>query len=436
MIAGIENNLKLDKIMDEKRFLDALAYHANGKPGKLEIRPTTPLDTQNDLALAYSPGVAAPCLKIKEDHNAAYTYTNKGNMVAVISNGTAVLGLGNIGAQASKPVMEGKAVLFKKFADIDSIDLEVDTEDPETFINVVKYLSPSFGGINLEDIKAPECFEIEERLKAEMNIPVFHDDQHGTAICVLAGLINACDLTNRSLDKIKIVVNGAGAGALACIKLLVTGGVSKNNIIIVDRTGVVYKGRPNGMNKYKEEWAQETPHRTLAEAVVGADVLIGLSAKDAFTVDMVRSMKAAPIVFAMANPHPEILPEIVKKHIPNAIVATGRSDYPNQINNVLCFPFLFRGTLDCRAREINDDMKCAAAYAISKLAKEPVPSSILKAYQKDHMEFGPDYILPVPLDPRLKHIVAPAVVAAAMKTGAARVPIENLTAYQKDLELA
>lgn len=422
--------------MDEKIFLDALAYHANGKPGKLEIRPTTGVDTQNDLALAYSPGVAAPCLKIKENPKAAYTYTNKGNMVAVISNGTAVLGLGNIGAQASKPVMEGKAVLFKKFADIDSIDLEVDTEDTETFINVVKYLGPSFGGINLEDIKAPECFEIEERLKAEMDIPVFHDDQHGTAICVLAGLINACALTNRSLDQIKVVVNGAGAGALACVKLLVTGGVPKQNITVVDRTGIVYKGRPNGMNKYKEEWAQDTLHRTLAEAVDGADVLIGLSAKDAFTIDMVRSMKAAPIVFAMANPHPEILPEVVKEHVPNAIVATGRSDYPNQINNVLCFPFLFRGTLDCRAREINDDMKCAAAYAIAALAKEPVPPSILKAYQKEHMEFGPDYILPVPLDRRLKHTVAPAVVAAAMKTGAARLPIENLTAYQKDLELA
>ena len=422
--------------MDEKIFLDALAYHANGKPGKLEIRPTTGVGTQNDLALAYSPGVAAPCLKIKEDHNAAYTYTNKGNMVAVISNGTAVLGLGNIGAQASKPVMEGKAVLFKKFADIDGIDLEVDTEDPETFITVVKYLSPSFGGINLEDIKAPECFEIEERLKAEMDIPVFHDDQHGTAICVLAGLINACALTNRSLDQIKVVVNGAGAGALACIKLLVTGGVSKQNITVVDRTGVIYKGRPNGMNPYNQEWAQDTPHRTLAEAVVGADVLIGLSSRDAFTIDMVRSMKAAPIVFAMANPHPEILPEIVKEHIPNAIMATGRSDYPNQINNVLCFPFLFRGTLDCRAREINDDMKCAAAYAIASLAKEPVPPSILQAYQKDHMAFGPDYILPVPLDPRLKHIVAPAVAAAAMKTGVARLPIENLTVYQKDLELA
>ena len=413
---------------------EALAYHAEGKPGKLEINPTTSVETQKDLSLAYSPGVAEPCVKIHETPDDAYLYTNKGNFVAVISNGTAVLGLGNIGALASKPVMEGKAVLFKRFAGIDSIDLEVDTEDAETFITVVKHLSPSFGGINLEDIKAPECFIIEDRLKAEMDIPVFHDDQHGTAICVLAGLINACELTGRTLNNIKVVVNGAGAGALACISLLVTGGVPKENIIAVDRTGVIYKGRTAGMNQWKEKWAQTTPHRTLSEAVKDADVLIGLSAKDAFTPEMIKSMRKEPIIFAMANPNPEITPDVVLQHTPDAIMATGRSDYPNQINNVLCFPFLFRGTLDCRASEITESMKCAAAYAIAALAKEPVPDQILKAYGKTEMSFGKDYILPTPLDPRLKGMIAPAVVKAAIADGVSRKPIKDLPAYILKLE--
>ena len=414
--------------------LAALAYHADGKPGKLEMNPTTPMNTQADLALAYSPGVAAPCLEISKDPQNAHKYTNKGNTVAVISNGTSVLGLGNIGALASKPVMEGKAVLFKKFAGIDGIDLEVDTEDPDTFITIVKHLSPSFGGINLEDIKAPECFIIEKQLKEAMNIPVFHDDQHGTAICVLAGVMNACTLTNRVLSEIKVVVNGAGAGALACVDLLVAGGVRKSHITVVDRKGVIYEGRTEGMNPWKEKWAQKTADRTLADAAKNADALIGLSAKDAFTVEMIQSMKAAPIVFAMANPHPEIDPTLVKQHIPDAIMATGRSDYPNQINNVLCFPFLFRGALDCQATDINLEMKLAAAQAIADLAKAPVPQDVLTAYNKSTMSFGINYILPVPLDARLKAAVAPTVAKAAMETGTARAPIQDLEAYRARLK--
>lgn len=412
----------------------ALEYHSQGKPGKLEIVPTKPMEDQNDLALAYSPGVAIPCLEIEKNDELAYAYTNKGNMVAVISNGTAVLGLGNIGAQASKPVMEGKAVLFKKFAKVDSIDLEVNTQDPETFITVVKHLAPSFGGINLEDIKAPECFFIEDTLKKEMNIPVFHDDQHGTAICVLAGLLNACDITNRDLSNLKIVINGAGAAAIACAELLVVGGVRKENLTLVDRKGVLHTERSEGMNPWKDKWALETCNRTLAEAALGSDVLIGLSSKGAFTLDMIRSMNANPIIFAMANPDPEITPEEVKEHIPNAIMATGRSDYPNQINNVLCFPFLFRGTLDCRAKEINQEMKLAAAQAIAELAKEPVPQSVLTAYKKDKLTFGPEYILPVPLDPRLIYKVAPAVAKAAMETKIARLPIHDLKKYEDGLK--
>lgn len=412
----------------------ALDYHAEGKPGKLEIVPTKKMENQGDLALAYSPGVAVPCLEIEKDPALAYTYTNKGNMVAVISNGTAVLGLGNIGAQASKPVMEGKAVLFKKFANVDSIDLEVDTQDPETFITVVRHLGPSFGGINLEDIKAPECFMIEDILKKEMDIPVFHDDQHGTAICVLAALINACEITDRHFSQIKIVINGAGAAAIACADLLVARGVQKENLILVDRTGVIYKGRSEGMNIWKEQFAANTSHRTLADAAQGADVLIGLSSKGAFTADMVRSMATKPIIFAMANPDPEIRPEEVKSHVPDAIMATGRSDYPNQINNVLCFPFLFRGALDCRAKEINQAMKVAAAQAIAELAKEEVPASVLTAYKKEKLSFGPDYILPVPLDPRLIYKVAPAVAKAAMDTGIAQVPVDDLKAYAERLK--
>ena len=412
----------------------ALDYHATGKPGKLEITPTKSMETQSDLALAYSPGVAVPCLEIEKEADLAYKYTNKGNMVAVITNGTAVLGLGNIGAQASKPVMEGKAVLFKRFANVDSIDLEVDTTDPKEFINVVKYLGPSFGGINLEDIKAPECFEVGDSLKKLMDIPIFHDDQHGTAICVLAGLLNACHLTQRTFPELKITINGAGAAAIACAGLLVSRGIKKENLILVDRTGVIYEGRSQGMNAWKEKWASNTKARTLADAVKGIDVLIGLSAKDAFTVDMVRSMTPNPIVFAMANPDPEITPEEVKEHIPGVIIATGRSDYPNQINNVLCFPFLFRGTLDCRAKEINQEMKIAAAEAIAALAKEDVPDFVLKAYKKESLSFGPDYILPTPLDPRLIYTVAPAVAKAAMETGVARLPIQDLEHYEKTLK--
>lgn len=420
--------------MNKKNISAALAYHAEGKPGKLEITPTTALETQADLALAYSPGVAEPCIEISEDPKAAHLYTNKGNLVAVISNGTAVLGLGNIGALASKPVMEGKAVLFKRFADIDSIDLEIDTEDVDTFVTAVKHLGPSFGGINLEDIKAPECFLIEDQLKKEMNIPVFHDDQHGTAICVLAGLINACTLTNRQLSDIKVVVNGAGAGALACVGLLVAGGVPKAHITVVDRTGVIYKGREKGMNPWKEKWAKDTAARSLSDAAKDADVLIGLSAKDAFNLPMIQSMKKSPIVFAMANPNPEISPDLVAEHVPDAIMATGRSDYPNQINNVLCFPFLFRGTLDCQATEINQEMKLAAAHAIAALAKEPVPQQVLDAYGQKEMSFGKNYILPVPLDKRLKAAVAPVVAKVAMDTGVAQKPIQNFEAYKKELQ--
>ncbi|HCI48783.1 MAG: hypothetical protein A2621_04575 [Alphaproteobacteria bacterium RIFCSPHIGHO2_01_FULL_41_14] len=415
----------------EKMVLD---YHAHGKPGKLEIVPTKPLENQEDLALAYTPGVAIPCLAIEKDPEAAYAYTNKGNLVAVISNGTAVLGLGNIGALASKPVMEGKAVLFKKFANVDSIDLEIESPDAESFINAVRYLGPSFGGINLEDIKAPECFIIEDTLKKVMDIPIFHDDQHGTAICVLAAVLNACDLTDRDFTDLKVTINGAGAAAIACAELLVARGVRKENLILVDRTGVIHKGRTQGMNPWKEKWANDTHDRTLLEAATGADVLIGLSSKGAFSIEMIRAMTDRPIVFAMANPNPEILPEEVKQHIPDAIMATGRSDFPNQINNVLCFPFLFRGTLDCRAKEINQEMKMAAAEALAGLAKEPVPASVLKAYKKEKLVFGPEYILPAALDPRLIYTISPAVAKAAMDTKVAQKPIEDLAQYEADLK--
>ncbi len=412
---------------------EALRLHARGRPGKVEIHPTKPLTSQRDLSLAYSPGVAAPCLEIKKDPSRAYDYTAKGNLVAVVSNGTAVLGLGNLGALASKPVMEGKAVLFKRFADVDGIDIEVSTEDVEEFINCVRYLGASFGGINLEDIKAPECFIIEQRLREIMDIPVFHDDQHGTAIITAAGLINACGLTGRSLSEIRMVVNGAGAAAIACVELVKSMGVKAANVTLCDSRGVVFKGREAGMNQWKSAHAVETETRTLAEAMVGADVFLGLSVKDAVSRDMVTAMAPRPIVFACANPDPEILPEDVKAVRPDAIVATGRSDYPNQINNVLGFPYIFRGALDARARTINDAMKGAAAHAIAELAREDVPDEVEAAYAGKRLRYGPDYIIPAPFDPRLITAIPLAVAAAAMDSGVAQKPIPDMAAYKREL---
>ncbi|MEO0254215.1 MAG: NADP-dependent malic enzyme [candidate division WOR-3 bacterium] len=412
---------------------EALEYHSKGKKGKLEIKLTKPCETQRDLSLAYTPGVAEPCLEIEKDPLLAYEYTAKGNLVAVISNGTAVLGLGNIGALAGKPVMEGKCVLFKRFADVDAIDIEIDTEDVEEFIRTVKLISPTFGGINLEDVKAPECFEIEERLKEELDIPVFHDDQHGTAIISGAGLLNALELTGKKIDQIKVVFNGAGASAIATAKFYLLLGVKKENLIICDTKGVIYKGRKEGMNKYKEEFAQDTDKRTLAEALEGADVFVGLSIGNVVTKEMVKKMADKPIIFAMANPIPEISYEDAKEARPDAIVATGRSDYPNQVNNVLGFPFIFRGALDVRARKINDEMKLAAAKALAELAKEDVPDSVAKAYGVKRIEFGKDYIIPKPLDPRVLFWEAPAVAKAAMETGVARLKID-IEEYREKLK--
>jgi len=420
---------------DKSKALDqeALAMHARGRPGKIEIRATKPLTTQHDLSLAYSPGVAAPCLEIERDPQLAYDYTAKGNIVAVITNGTAVLGLGDLGAQAAKPVMEGKAVLFKRFADIDGIDLEVDTKDVDEFINAVRYLGPSFGGINLEDIRAPECFIIEQRLRELMDIPVFHDDQHGTAIITAAGLINACNLTGRDLKDIKVVVNGAGAAAIACIELSQCLGVLASNTIMCDSKGVIYQGREVGMNQWKAAHAADTEARTLEEAVNGADVFLGLSVQGALTTKMVESMAEMPIIFAMANPNPEILPEDAKAVSPDAIIATGRSDYPNQVNNVLGFPYIFRGALDVRATTINEDMKVAAAHAIAALAREDVPDEVDQAYSGKHMQYGPDYIIPAPFDPRLITTVPMAVAKAAMDSGVAQRPIIDMDAYKNEL---
>jgi malate dehydrogenase (oxaloacetate-decarboxylating)(NADP+) len=411
---------------------DALDFHALGKPGKFEIAPTKPLNTQRDLSLAYSPGVAVPCMEIHRDASKAYDYTAKGNIVAVISNGTAVLGLGNIGAQAAKPVMEGKAVLFKKFADIDGLDLEVNTEDVDEVVNCVRFLGKSFGGINLEDIKAPECFIIEQRLKELLDIPVFHDDQHGTAIITAAGLINALHLTGRDLATSKIVVNGAGAASIAGIELIKAMGVPHENVIMCDSRGVIYQGREAGMNQWKSAHAAETDARTLEDAAAGADILIGLSAKGAFSADMVKSMADNPIIFAMANPDPEITPEEVAEIRPDAIMATGRSDYPNQVNNVLGFPYIFRGALDVRASEINDAMKIAAANAIAELAREDVPDEVSAAYGKP-LQFGREYIIPAPFDPRLIVKVSSAVARAAMDSGVAQRPIEDFHAYEAEL---
>ena len=412
---------------------EALDFHSRGKPGKLEIVPTKPMATQRDLSLAYSPGVAVPVKAIAADPATAFDYTARGNVVAVISNGTAILGLGNLGALASKPVMEGKAVLFKRFADIDSIDLEVDTEDPDAFINAVRYLGPSFGGINLEDIKAPECFIIEDRLRELMDIPVFHDDQHGTAIISAAGLINAMQITGRTKQTTKLVVNGAGAAAIACVELLKAMGFAPNNVIMCDTKGTVYKGRTAGMNQWKSAHAADTKARTLAEALKGADVFFGLSAKGALTPEMVASMAANPIIFAMANPDPEILPEEVAAIRGDAIMATGRSDYPNQVNNVLGFPYIFRGALDVRATTINMEMKIAAANALAELAQEDVPDEVASAYSGVRPRFGRDYIIPVPFDPRLMAKVSSAVARAAIETGVARKPITDLARYEAQL---
>lgn len=412
---------------------EALDFHAIGRPGKLEITPTKPMATQRDLSLAYSPGVAVPVKKIAENPELAYDYTTRGNMVAVISNGTAILGLGNLGALASKPVMEGKSVLFKRFADVDSIDLEVDTEDADEFINCVRYLGPSFGGINLEDIKAPECFIIESRLRELMDIPVFHDDQHGTAIIAAAGLINAIALTGRDFQTTKLVCNGAGAAAIACMDLIKAMGFNPANIIMCDTKGVIYQGRTEGMNQWKSAHAVKTDRRTLAEAIDGADVLFGLSQKGAFTDDMIRSMADKPIIFAMANPDPEITPEDVARIRDDAIMATGRSDYPNQVNNVLGFPYIFRGALDVRATQINDAMKIAAAQALADLAREDVPDDVAAAYQGNRPRFGPQYIIPVPFDPRLISAIPVAVAKAAMDSGVAKRALPDLAAYANEL---
>jgi malate dehydrogenase (oxaloacetate-decarboxylating)(NADP+) len=412
---------------------EALAYHSEGKPGKLSILPTKPLMTQRDLSLGYSPGVAVPCLEIQKDPGKAYDYTARGNFVAVISNGTAVLGLGNLGALASKPVMEGKAILFKRFADIDCIDIEVDTTDVDEFVNCVKLLGPSWGGINLEDIAAPECFIIEQRLREAMDIPVFHDDQHGTAIIVAAGLINAAHLTGRQLKDVKVVVLGAGSAGIACLELVKRMGIRHENALLVDKTGVIYEGRTEGMNQWKSAHAVKTDKRTLADAMKGADMFMGLAGKNAVSKEMVATMAKNPIIFAMANPDPEITPEDVRSVRKDAIIATGRSDYANQVNNVMGFPYIFRGALDCRASQINEEMKVAAAEAIAALAREEVPEEVSAAYAGRKMEYGPEYIIPAPFDPRLMTTVPVAVAQAAMITGVARKPIHDISAYKKEL---
>ena len=412
---------------------EALAFHLEPTPGKWEVQATVPMTTQRDLSLAYSPGVAVPCEDIAKDPGLAYDYTNKGILVAVISNGTAVLGLGNLGALGSKPVMEGKSVLFKRFADVNSIDIELDTEDADEFCKAVKLMGPTFGGINLEDIKAPECFIIEQRLKEEMDIPVFHDDQHGTAVICAAGLINALHLSGKKIEDVKIVLNGAGAAGIACIELLKRMGARHDNCIVADTKGVIYQGRIEGMNQWKSAHAVKTEARTLEEAMMGADVFLGVSVKGAVTQDMVASMADNPVIFAMANPDPEITPEEAHEVRMDAIVATGRSDYPNQVNNVLGFPYLFRGALDIHARAINDEMKIACAQALAELAREDVPDEVALAYGKS-LSFGRDYIIPTPFDPRLIHRIPPAVAQAGMDTGAARRPIIDLSSYEDSLK--
>ena len=412
---------------------EALNFHLEPTPGKWEVSATVPMTTQRDLSLAYSPGVAVPCEEIAENPELVYDYTNKGNLVAVISNGTAVLGLGNLGALGSKPVMEGKSVLFKRFADVNSIDIEVDTEDPDEFCKAIKLIGPTFGGINLEDIKAPECFIIEQRLKEEMDIPVFHDDQHGTAVICAAGLINALHISGKKIEDVKIVLNGAGAAGIACIELLKSMGARYENCIVCDTKGVIYQGRTTGMNQWKSGHAMKTDLRTLEQAMVNADVFLGVSVKGAVTQDMVKSMADNPVIFAMANPDPEITPEEAHDVRPDAIVATGRSDYPNQVNNVLGFPYLFRGALDIHARAINDPMKIACAQALAELAREDVPDEVAVAYGRK-LTFGRDYIIPTPFDPRLIHRIPPAVARAGMETGAARRPIVDMDGYEVSLQ--
>ncbi|MDO5648273.1 NADP-dependent malic enzyme [Paracoccus sp. (in: a-proteobacteria)] len=412
---------------------EALAYHMEPRPGKFDVVPSTPMTTQRDLSLAYSPGVAVPVEAIAERPETAYDYTTKGNLVAVISNGTAILGLGNLGALASKPVMEGKAVLFKRFADVNAIDIELDTEDPDAIINAVRLMGPTFGGINLEDIKAPECFIIEQRLKELMDIPVFHDDQHGTAVICAAGLLNALELSGKRIEDVKIVLNGAGAAGIACLELLKAMGARHENCIMCDTKGVIYQGRTEGMNQWKSAHAVVTDARSLDDAMRGADVFLGVSAKGAVTQAMVESMAENPVIFAMANPDPEITPEDAHAVRPDAIVATGRSDYPNQVNNVLGFPYLFRGALDINARAINDDMKIACARALAELAREDVPDEVAIAYGRK-LQFGRDYIIPTPFDPRLIHVIPPAVARAGMDTGAARRPIIDMDGYVQSLK--
>ena len=418
------------KIRDE----DALRYHAEPRPGKLEVVATKPCITQLDLSIAYTPGVAIPCLRIKDNLEDGYVYTNKANLVAVVSNGTAVLGLGNIGALAGKPVMEGKGVLFKRFAMVDVFDIELDTQDPEEVIRACQLMEPTFGGINLEDIKAPECFYIEETLIKTMNIPIFHDDQHGTAIISGAGLINACEITNKDISKARMVVLGAGAAGISCGKIFEQLGVKHENIIMVDTKGVIYKGREEGMNPYKEQFATDESCRTLAEAMEGAEIFVGLSGPNLVTNDMLKTMGPDPIIFAMANPVPEVTPEQAHAVRPDAIVATGRSDYPNQVNNVLGFPFIFRGALDVRATAINEEMKIAACHALAKLAKEDVLDEVIAAYGVDKMQFGPDYIIPKPFDPRVLLWEAPAVAQAAIDTGVAQKPYDDPEEYVRKLE--
>ncbi|HNB33548.1 MAG TPA: malic enzyme-like NAD(P)-binding protein, partial [Bacteroidia bacterium] len=412
---------------------EALDYHASGRPGKIEVIPSKPYSSQRDLSLAYSPGVAEPCLEIEKDIDNVYKYTAKGNLVAVISNGTAVLGLGNIGPEASKPVMEGKGLLFKIFADIDVFDIEINQTNVDDFIKTVKAISPTFGGINLEDIKAPECFEIESRLKNELNIPVMHDDQHGTAIISGAALINALDIVNKKINHVKIVVNGAGASAISCTKLFVSLGAQKKNITMLDSTGVIRKDR-EGLDVNKSEFATDRNINTLEEAMHGADVFIGLSKGNILSADMLKSMADKPVVFAMANPNPEITYPDAKSAREDVIMATGRSDFPNQVNNVIGFPFIFRGALDVRATKINEEMKLAAVHAIAQLARQPVPEMVNLAYNAKNLQYGPEYIIPKPLDPRLIYTVAPAVARAAMETGVAQVSITNWEHYVEDLK--
>jgi malate dehydrogenase (oxaloacetate-decarboxylating)(NADP+) len=413
----------------------ALAYHAEGRPGKIKVVPTKPTVTQADLSMAYTPGVAEPCREIAANPSDAFKYTARGNLVAVVTNGTAVLGLGNIGALASKPVMEGKSVLFKRFADVDCYDIEVDSEDPEDVIRTCRLIAPTFGGINLEDIRAPECFEIEERLVASLDIPVFHDDQHGTAIISGAAFLNALEITGRSIEKTRVVISGAGASGIACARLYCDLGVPRENLVMADSRGVIYQGRSEGMNAYKEQFATERPERTLGEALRGADVFLGLSAAGLVTPDMVQGMAKNPIIFAMANPDPEILPDQVAEVRDDAIMATGRSDYPNQVNNVLGFPFIFRGALDVRARKINEPMKIAAVNALAELARrgEAIPAVVRRAYPEERFDFGIHYIIPKPFDPRVLLYVAPAVAAAAMESGVARRPVD-LGEYEARLE--